>query len=378
MAVFVNPMPCETLIFVVGARPNFIKVAPILAELRGRADAPKSILVHTGQHHDQAMKTSFFEQLDIPEPDVDLGVSTSADGRHIGKIIVLLADVLMDHPDAAVVVVGDVDSTLAAALCASKAGHKVVHIESGLRSFDLTMPEEVNRIIVDRISDLLFTTEPAANENLADEGIDKDHVHFVGNVMIDTLKKHLPHARSSVEILDELGASAAWGASRTDYGVVTLHRASNVDSLGKLSELFEALCEISKQIPLVFPLHPRTRLRLEEAGLLSVSRNNRLFLIPPQGYLNTISLLAGAELVITDSGGIQEETTYLGVPCLTVRENTERPVTISHGTNTLIGTEGRQVIEAVERHLSTPSKKGIIPEKWDGDTASRIVDILMN
>jgi UDP-N-acetylglucosamine 2-epimerase (non-hydrolysing) len=371
-------MPNGTLVFVVGARPNFIKIAPILAELRRRADAPKSILVHTGQHHDQTMKASFFEQLDIPEPDVDLGVLTSTDGRHIGKIMVLLAEVLMDHPDAAVVVVGDVDSTLAAALCAAKAGRKVVHIESGLRSFDLTMPEEVNRIIVDRISDLLFTTEPAAKENLVNEGIDKDHVHFVGNVMIDTLKKHLPRARSSMEILNELGASAAWGASRTDYAVVTLHRPSNVDSPDKLSELFEALCEVSKQIPLVFPLHPRTRLRLEEAGLLSVSRNNCLFLIPPQGYLNTIGLLAGAELVITDSGGIQEETTYLGVPCLTVRENTERPVTISQGTNTLIGTNGCQIIEAVKQFLDTPAKDGTVPEKWDGDTAVRIVDILMS
>jgi UDP-N-acetylglucosamine 2-epimerase (non-hydrolysing) len=351
---------------VVGARPNFVKIAPIMAELGERARV-RATLVHTGQHYDIAMSQAFFSDLDIPTPDVNLEVRADGAVGQIADVMRRLEPVLAaDRPDV-VLVVGDVNSTLAATLTANKLGIAVAHVEAGLRSFDRSMPEEVNRVLTDAIADLLFTTEAAANENLAREGIPADRVHFVGNVMIDTLFRYRERAQRS-RVLDALGLAPR------GYAALTLHRPSNVDDAGALGGLLGAIARIQDEVPVVFPVHPRTRQRLDRMG--GAAAMPRLLLVPPMSYLDFLHLMANARCVLTDSGGIQEETTALGVPCLTLRKNTERPVTITHGTNRLVGVAADDILAGWRRATRGDEAPRELPELWDGKAAGRIVQTL--
>jgi len=350
---------------VAGARPNFMKIAPLLRELRAR-EAFETTLVHTGQHYDAAMSESFFRDLGIPEPDLDLGVGSGPHGRQTARVLEAMEALLLERRPDAVVVVGDVNSTLAAALAAAKLGIPVAHVEAGLRSFDRSMPEELNRLLTDAISDWLFTTELAAGENLRREGIAPEKVHFAGNVMIDTLRAHLERARG-------LGTLERLDLQPGGYAVLTLHRPSNVDDAERLRSLFAVLEEIQARLPVVFPVHPRTR---QSIATLLGGESPRLRLTEPLGYLEFLRLLADARLVLTDSGGIQEETTVLGVPCLTLRENTERPVTVTQGTNTIVGTDPDAIRAAATKVLEGEARRGRVPEGWDGQAARRIVDVL--
>jgi UDP-N-acetylglucosamine 2-epimerase (non-hydrolysing) len=356
---------------VVGARPNFMKIAPIMSALAG-SDRLRPFLVHTGQHYDAAMKAAFFEQLSIPEPDVDLGVGSGSHAIQTAEIMRRFEPLLDSRTPAAVLVVGDVNSTIACALVSAKMSIPVVHVEAGLRSFDRRMPEEVNRVLTDQLSDLLFTTESSALSNLTREGIAPSRVHFVGNVMIDTLLAHLERAPDAGSVLRELGAAED---APSQYGVVTLHRPSNVDVRGVLVDLVETLSALAMDVPLLFPLHPRTKARLQEWGLLE-QIGERLTILPPLDYLKMVGLLRGAGLVLTDSGGLQEETTALGVPCLTLRENTERPITVDQGTNTVVGTDRERILSVARSALADGGKAGRIPELWDGQSAARIVSVL--
>ena len=356
---------------VVGARPNFMKVAPVLAQLR-KDPRVRQVLVHTGQHYDPKMSDVFFQDLGMPAPDAHLGAGSGSHAQQTAKIMVEVEPVILrENPDV-VVVAGDVNSTLAVALVAAKLGVAVAHIEAGLRSWDWRMPEEVNRVLTDRISELLFTPSRDADENLAKEGIDHGRVHFVGNVMIDSLHAALPRARES-RVHEQLGVR------KGEYALATLHRPSNVDEPAALERLLVALAEVSGRIPVVFPIHPRTRSRLDgDPSLRAKAEGARgLKLVEPIGYLDFLALTANARLVMTDSGGIQEETTALGVPCLTVRHNTERPVTVEVGTNTLVGTDPAQVVPAAVAVLEGRGKKGRVPDLWDGRAAERIARILV-
>lgn len=358
------------IVSIVGARPNFVKIAPISWALRRREHVDHRI-IHTGQHFDTSLSSSFFDTLDIPEPNLNLDVGSSSHGVQTGTIMCKLEPVLNEIRPDWVVVVGDVNSTVAATLVASKLGLRTAHVEAGLRSFDRTMPEEINRLVTDSISDLLFVTEQAALDNLSREGVPDEKVHFVGNVMIDTLIKILPKAR-------EVAAWSEYGVDPGKYLVVTLHRPSNVDSYDSLKGLMDALVKISHDSPLIFPMHPRTRNKLKEFGILEDVQSHRgLIIAEPVDYLSFLSLVTGATGVITDSGGIQEETTYLGIPCITLRPNTERPVTIELGTNELIEPTGRSLMEAFNRLSAGTWKKGVIPKFWDGRTAERIADVLL-
>lgn len=353
------------LVAVAGARPNFMKIAPLLRELQRRARF-ETVLVHTGQHYDAAMSDRFFRDLGIPEPDVNLGVGSGSQAEQTAEVLRKIEAVLVERRPHAVVVVGDVNSTLAATLAAAKLCIPVAHVEAGLRSFDRTMPEEVNRLVTDVLSRWLFTSEPSGNENLAREGAVPEHVHFVGNVMIDTLRANLERARS-LDTLERLELSPG------GYGVLTLHRPSNVDDPERLAALFRVLEAIHTRLPLVFPVHPRTRASIER---LLGGAAPKLMLTDPLGYLDFLRLLADARLVLTDSGGVQEETTVLGVPCLTLRSNTERPVTVTHGTNVIVGADPARIAAEVEAVLEGRGRRGGIPELWDGSTARRIVDVL--
>ena len=350
---------------VAGARPNFMKIAPLLRELRSRGGF-EATLVHTGQHYDEAMSESFFRDLGIPPPDLNLGVGSGPHGQQTARVLERMEDLLQERRPDALLVVGDVNSTLAAALAAVKLGVRVAHVEAGLRSFDRSMPEEINRVLTDAISDWLFITEPAAAENLRREGIAEERIHFVGNVMIDTLRAHLERARG----LDTL---ARLGLEPRGYAVLTLHRPSNVDEPQTLRRLFAVLEEIHERAPVVFPVHPRTR---DSIARLLGGEAPRLRLTEPLGYLDFLRLMADAALVLTDSGGVQEETTVLGVPCLTLRQNTERPVTVSEGTNCIVGTEPEAIRAAAFKVLDGELRRGRIPERWDGRAAQRIVDVL--
>ena len=352
------------ILHVVGARPNFMKVAPVLAQLRKRGGV-RQTLVHTGQHYDAKMSDIFFRDLGMPDPDVHLGVGSGTHAQQTAKVMVEIEPVLLREKPDVTVVAGDVNSTVAVALVAAKLGLKVAHVEAGLRSNDWTMPEEINRVVTDRLSDLLFTPSRDGDENLAREGIDAGRVRFVGNVMIDSLQAALPRARES-DIHKRLEVG------RGEYALATLHRPANVDEPAALQRLLSALSEVSAQLPVIFPIHPRTRARLP-AGFEA----RGLKLIEPLGYLDFLALTADARLVMTDSGGIQEETTALGVPCLTLRENTERPVTITDGTNQLVGTDPARVIPAAREILAGRGKKGRIPELWDGRAAERVADELV-
>lgn len=354
------------LLAVAGARPNFMKIAPLMKELARRSDRFEPILVHTGQHYDQAMSESFFRDLEIPEPDVNLGVGSGSHGEQTAQVLVAIEKLLVERKPDVVLVVGDVNSTVAATLAAVKLHIPVAHVEAGLRSWDRSMPEEINRVLTDAVSDWLFTTEPSAETNLLREGVPAEKIHFVGNVMIDTLLAHRERARH-LDTLDRLGLEAR------GYAVLTLHRPSNVDSPDQLRRLFGVLSRLGDRIPVVFPVHPRTANAIKNN--LQGERLN-LQMTEPLGYLEFLRLLMDAQMVLTDSGGIQEETTALGVPCLTLRESTERPVTVSEGTNTIVGTDPAAIEDAIRKQLESPSESGRRPALWDGRAAVRIVDIL--
>lgn len=354
---------------VVGARPNFMKIAPLLEEMR-RRPAVEPVLVHTGQHYDARLSDRFLEQLGIPAPDFHLGVGSGSHAVQTAQVMVALEKVLEEVRPDLVLVVGDVNSTLAAALVAAKCRIPLAHVEAGLRSYDRTMPEETNRIVTDVLSDYLFTTERAAGENLRREGIAEERIFFVGNVMIDTLLRHRSRAEA-------LRMPERFGVAPGGYALLTLHRPSNVDDPEVLAGYVGVLERLGEALPVLFPVHPRTRGALERSGLWErASRLSNVRLVEPQGYLEFLGLTARARLVLTDSGGVQEETTALGVPCLTVRENTERPITISEGTNELVGTRPERILEAACRVLERGAASPRRPELWDGRTAMRIMDIL--
>ena len=355
---------------IVGARPNLPKIAPLLREMQRHPEI-QPILVHTGQHYDEKLSDIFFRQMGIPEPHVNLEVGSGSHAAQTAEILKRIEPVLIDRQPDLVLVVGDVNSTIAVSLAAVKLGIPVAHVEAGLRSFDRTMPEEINRVLTDAIADYLFVTEEDAIDHLLKEGRPREAIHFVGNVMIDSLRHFLPIAQQSAIGDDlQLKKNGAWSR----FAVLTLHRPSNVDSTEKLAELLGAIDSIAADLPVIFPVHPRTQQRLAQAG---IRRRPELRLIPPVGYLDFLCLLSKAALVLTDSGGIQEETTALGVPCLTLRENTERPITISQGTNLLVGTDPAKIVAAAKSALSGTGKPSRIPPLWDGQAAPRIVNILL-
>ncbi|MBL8442952.1 MAG: UDP-N-acetylglucosamine 2-epimerase (non-hydrolyzing) [Zoogloeaceae bacterium] len=358
------------IICIVGARPNYMKMAPIIRAFANHQPPLKVLLVHTGQHYDAAMNDQLFADLDLPRPDVNLEVGSASHAVQTAEVMKRFEPIIDTHGARAVVVVGDVNSTIACALVAVKRHIPVVHVEAGLRSNDRKMPEEINRILTDQISDILYTTERSALANLEREGIAAERVEFVGNVMIDSLLASLPKALAAKDILIAADVDPARIAS--GYGVVTLHRPSNVDDPQKLACIIEALGEISRKLPLVIALHPRTRNNLERNSMLDRLDNSGFVILPPQGYLQMLGLMSGAVMVLTDSGGIQEETTALGVPCLTIRENTERPITVEQGTNTLVGTDPGALIAAANAVLANGGKRGRVPEYWDGKAAERI------
>jgi UDP-N-acetylglucosamine 2-epimerase (non-hydrolysing) len=355
------------LYLVAGARPNFIKLAPLVWALRQRADLPYRI-IHTGQHYDDAMSHSFFRALDLPDPDVNLEAGSGTQGVQTGRVLERFERLLLEARPQAVVVFGDVNSTLACTLASAKLGVPVAHVEAGLRSFDRSMPEEINRLVTDTLAELLFASEPAGVENLAREGIDGGKVHLVGNIMIDSLERMLPAARGQ-------HTCEKFGLQPGGYGLLTLHRPSNVDDETVLRRLISVFVEISERLPLVFAAHPRTRQRMEQLGL-ALPEGGRLHLSGPLNYLDAISLQADARLVFTDSGGMQEETTHLGVPCITLRENTERPVTVSLGTSTLVGSEPQCIRVVFDQVIAGTYKTGAKVPGWDGHTAGRVAACL--
>jgi UDP-N-acetylglucosamine 2-epimerase (non-hydrolysing) len=356
---FVYSMAMQIL-HVVGARPNFMKVAPVRAALAAR-NGIRQVLVHTGQHYDASMSDVFFRQLDIPEPDYNLGVGSASHARQAADIMVRLEPVILDIKPGLVLVYGDVNSTVAAALVCSKLLVPIGHVEAGLRSFDRTMPEEINRVLTDRVADYLFTPSIDGNENLIREGISPGKIHLVGNVMIDTLIRLLP--RTGTSAIDSKA-----------YALVTLHRPSNVDDPVELAKIIGALNEIASEIEVIFPVHPRTRQVMRELAALELSTN--LHLVDPIGYVEFLGLQRKAAFVITDSGGIQEETTFLRVPCLTVRENTERPITVSMGSNILVGRDMERLKAEARKILSGERKTGSVPPLWDGKAGERIAEVI--
>lgn len=364
------------ILHIIGARPNFMKLAPIVAEMKQRGTF-RQILVHTGQHYDDALSQVFFHELGIPQPDINLEVGSSSHAVQTATIMMKLEPILEEKRPDWVVVVGDVNSTLAATVTASKLGIRVAHVEAGLRSFDRTMPEEINRIVTDALADLLLTTERTGEENLLKEGIPKEKIVFVGNVMIDTLLKFRQQASRS-SVVERLGVHP--GA----YALVTLHRPSSVDHPERLESVLHTLMKVAQMLPIVFPCHPRTRAQIGEMGLEHLFETDQSFkgsgmlLTAPLGYLDFLSLMSKAKCVLTDSGGIQEETTILDIPCLTLRENTERPVTIREGTNLLVGHDEKRIIDEAQKIVNGQGKKGRVPELWDGHAAHRIVEALVS
>jgi UDP-N-acetylglucosamine 2-epimerase (non-hydrolysing) len=367
-------MTTETgpLICVVGARPNYMKMAPLLRAFRAHPTLPKAILVHTGQHYDFALNDRLFSDLELPAPDVNLGVGSGSHAVQTAEVMKRFEPIVVDAKPSCVIVVGDVNSTMACTLVASKLHVPVVHVEAGLRSFDRGMPEEINRVVTDQIADLLYTTERSAHANLAREGIDPARAEFVGNLMIDSLQAALKKMVDPKTTLSKEGVSIGLLTDPAGFGVVTMHRPSNVDDPGNLAELLEILRKVSQRLPLVWPIHPRTRANIDKLGLGERLAQVRMACLPPQGYLEMVGLLSGAKLVLTDSGGVQEETTALGVPCLTMRPNTERPITVEHGTNTLVPREEKVVLSMVDEILRNGGKRGRTPEFWDGNAAGRI------
>jgi UDP-N-acetylglucosamine 2-epimerase (non-hydrolysing) len=358
------------IINIVGARPNFMKIAPLMEQYRHHSSI-EPLLVHTGQHYDEKMSDLFFRQLGIPEPDINLEIGSGTHAFQTAEIMKAFEPVVLEHKPDAVLVVGDVNSTIACGLVAVKLGVKLIHVEAGLRSCDRSMPEEINRVLTDSISDLLFCTEQSGVDNLLREGISPNRIHMVGHVMIDTLLRNKEKAKKS-NILNLLNLD------EDDFAVLTLHRPSNVDDPVIFGGILDALTIIQNDMPVIFPIHPRTR-----KNLVSCSLGKRLEEMPgfrltdPLGYLDFLKLMSNAKVVITDSGGIQEETTILQVPCLTLRENTERPVTTKLGTNQIVGTNPKTIIQAYKRAVNGPLRKPVIPPLWDGRAAERIVKILL-
>ncbi len=357
---------------VVGARPNFMKMAPILRAFGGHRPSLPTLLVHTGQHYDNDMNDRLFVDLRLPHPDLNLEVGSGTHAVQTAEVMRRFEPVLDAQRPSCVLVVGDVNSTLACTLVCAKKGVPVVHVEAGLRSFDRAMPEEINRVLTDQMADRLYTTERSALANLLREGVAEERVCFVGNVMIDSLLANRAFARPAATTLQMAGFDLGLIGDPQGYGVVTLHRPSNVDSEQRLALLLGVLREVSDQLPLVFALHPRTRANIERFGLGELLNSRRIVLLPPQGYREMLGLMVAAKLVLSDSGGLQEETTALGVPCLTIRENTERPITIEQGTNTLVGCDARAIRQGVDEILSGAGKTGRVPEFWDGRAAERI------
>lgn len=357
------------VIIVAGARPNFMKIAPILDAFRPYRNSRSDLsvmLVHTGQHYDQNMSDGFFRDLGIPEPDVNLGVGSGSHAEQTARIMIGFERVCQEHTPDWVVVVGDVNSTIACAITAKKLGIKVAHVEAGLRSRDMAMPEEINRLCTDAISDLLFVTDAGAVENLRREGVADGKISFAGNTMIDSLMRFVNRAHSA-PLPDAVPSG--------DFAVMTLHRPSNVDQRSTLTGIVDALRDVAGRIPIVFPAHPRTLGRLREFGLIESLGDIRI--IDPLSYLPFLGLVSRSRLVLTDSGGIQEETTVLGIPCLTLRSNTERPVTCEIGTNVLVGSDPQAIRAAAFAALNGSARKGQVPDKWDGRAAERIVAVLM-
>ncbi len=367
------------IVSVVGARPNFMKVAPLVSELRN-IPAVEHVVIHSGQHYDDQLSAAFFRDLALPEPDVNLQVGSGSHAWQTAEIMKRLEPVLLDAKPDLVVVVGDVNSTLAAAITAAKLGIRLAHVEAGLRSFDPTMPEEINRKLTDAISDLLFVTEESGVQNLRREGIPADRIHLMGNVMIDSLLRHRPLAARS-NILEELKLVED-GVGPRPYALMTLHRPSNVDDPQVLGGILRAVATIAEELPVFFPVHPRTRERMETLGYKHYlneedSRHRGLVPFASLGYLEFLCLMDHARLVLTDSGGVQEETTALGVPCLTLRENTERPATVEQGTNQLVGSDPERLLEAARKVLAGQCPLGRRPPLWDGEAAPRIVKIIL-
>ena len=355
----------KKVLHIVGARPNFMKAAPIHKAIAGRGQLAQ-ILVHTGQHYDVKMSDVFFTDLGMPAPDVYLGIGSGSHAEQTARTMIELEKVFLREKPDLVSVVGDVNSTLAGALVASKMGIRIAHVEAGLRSFDRSMPEEINRIVTDRLSDLLLTPSPDADVNLLKEGVEPARIHLVGNVMIDSLLASQARA-------EQLPTLAGLGLAPRGYAVCTLHRASNVDDPKVLSGLLSALAHVSTRVPVIFPVHPRTRKMLADQGLSGMlERSPGLRLVDPMGYLEFLALTSQARLILTDSGGLQEESTALGVPCLTLRENTERPITVEQGSNLVVGTDPVRIREEADRALDGKGKQGRVPALWDGRTAERI------
>ncbi|MCK9606002.1 MAG: UDP-N-acetylglucosamine 2-epimerase (non-hydrolyzing) [Methylomonas sp.] len=370
-AVKNNTTQPQVLVCVVGARPNFMKMAPIMRALQNVKHLITPYLVHTGQHYDQAMKDTFFQQLGIPKPDMDLGVGSGTHAVQTANIMLKFEPVLDDVNPFAVLVVGDVNSTVACGLVAVKKQIPLIHVEAGLRSYDREMPEEINRILTDQLSDLLLTTERDAASNLLKEGISEDRICFAGNVMIDSLLNNCNQASSLRDTLDNYACTQT--VSENNYALLTLHRPSNVDDQATLARLIKIISELSQKLPVIFPVHPRTQQKISQAGLLAELSEQRVVLLPPVSYLEMLGLMRSAKLVLTDSGGLQEETTALGVPCITLRENTERPITVTEGTNTIVGTDPVKIMQCVDEVLTSGGKSGRVPEYWDGLAAQRIV-----
>lgn len=354
------------LLLVAGARPNFVKIGPLMRECGHHKGTLDARLVHTGQHYDPEMSRTFFEEFGIPDPDWHLGVGSGSHAAQTARIMTAFEEVLAEWRPDMVVVVGDVNSTLACSVTARKMQIPVAHVEAGLRSFDNTMPEEINRLVTDAISDVLFATEKSAVDNLLREGRPAERIHFVGNVMIDTLRYCLSRLDTSV-------ARPVEGP----YGVVTLHRPSNVDDPGKLRGIVNALAVVSQDMPFFFPMHPRTRRKVEEGGILALLEQSGIHVLPPVAYMEFLRLWKDASLVLTDSGGVQEETTALGIPCFTIRDNTERPITIDEGTNVLVGTTRESILRHYAEFRKGNTKHTRVPELWDGRAAQRIVAVLL-
>ena len=388
------------ILLVAGARPNFMKIAPLVHELNARSKKTgiwrkknrnlRWKIVHTGQHYDYEMSKVFFDELDIAEPDYFLGAGSGTHAEQTAKIMTVFERVCVQEKPDVVAVVGDVNSTLACSVTAKKLNIKVAHVEAGLRSFDMTMPEEINRIVTDSISDYLFVSEKSGIQNLKREGKSKKQTYFVGNVMIDTLfyglrklqnKKIASKKLRKSEVLQKIQKSRPYAPGSKlyadGYAVMTLHRPSNVDAKEKLEDILQALREISQDMDIYFPVHPRTEKNISDFKLDDMVHDSGIHMVPPMSYLEFLSLWRGASLVLTDSGGIQEETTVLGIPCFTIRDNTERPITIRQGTNTLVGTTGKGILKAYRRFKKGKIKKGKVPKWWDGKTAGRIINVLM-
>ncbi|RJQ55277.1 MAG: UDP-N-acetylglucosamine 2-epimerase (non-hydrolyzing) [Nitrospiraceae bacterium] len=362
----------KKVIIVAGARPNFMKIAPLMKEFNKHRNSFKVNLVHTGQHYDYKMSEVFFQNLNIPKPDIYLNVGSGSHAVQTSTIMTAFEKVVLREKPDLVIVVGDVNSTVACSLVASKMNVKVAHVEAGLRSFDRTMPEEINRIVTDSLSDFLFVSEKSGLKNLNTEGVHAEKVHFVGNIMIDTLL-------ANRTVINKSGIVNKLNLMKKKYCVMTLHRPSNVDSKESLSEIIDILETIAQKVQIIYPVHPRTLKMIKLHGFLKKFQGlNRFIMIDPLGYVDFIKLVKDSLFVLTDSGGIQEETTVLHIPCLTMRENTERPVTVSKGSNYLVGREHKKIMRHVHNILNGDSKKGSIPELWDGKTAKRIVTILSN